>query len=70
MKEIQTIIVESQANPAVDTDLFPQGAGLRFWTSSQPPDSSDLAWLMDSNIGQVYTQETFFEAGIRARCVR
>lgn len=68
MKEIQTLVVETQTNPALDTELFSEAAGLRFWTSSQPPEMSGFAWLFDSAIGHSYAQETAFE--VRARCVR
>ncbi len=68
MKEIQTLVVETRTNPAVDTTYFSEAEGLRFWTSSEVPGMSDHAWLFDSNVGHVYPQETSFQ--IRARCVR
>jgi hypothetical protein len=59
MKELQTIVDETQSNPAIDTTAFEgsppyHGAGGNFWSSSAVAGSeSQLAWVVDFTDGTV-----------------
>jgi hypothetical protein len=69
MKELQTIVDDSQTHPSIDTTAFPSTPADWFWSSSPLAGSSFGAWCV--NFGYGYTgngydvSNTFY-----VRCVR
>jgi hypothetical protein len=73
MKELQTIVDESQSNPAIDNRAFPDTPPAWFWSSSAAAGSSNRAWSVDFHSG--HTSESLLEFDsnqlrLYVRCVR
>ena len=68
IKELQTIVDDSQTNPSIDTTAFPSTPADWFWSSSPLAGSSSYAWSVHfydgvaSNFG---VSDTYY-----VRCVR
>jgi hypothetical protein len=75
MKELQTIVDEKRASPAIDPEIFPdlpQGTVDAFFrTSSLSAECADCAWLMRPD-GSVFETgiNTELDAHHYVRCVR
>lgn len=68
--ELQTIVDDSRANPAVDTLAFPESLSEPLWTSSLVSDaSSDYAWTVGFDNGAT-NGSSGLDAERRVRCVR
>jgi hypothetical protein len=65
--ELQTLIDETRANPAIDPEAFPDTASEYFWTSSMLPRFTNFAWTVYFGSGL----STFFDvSSVRwVRCV-
>jgi hypothetical protein len=68
MKELQTLIDESAADPAIDAAAFPGAPGESFWTGSPLAGSMAEAWFVNFYNGVAYT--SLVDHTYRARCVR
>jgi hypothetical protein len=68
IKELQTIVDESQTNPSIDTTAFPSTPAQSFWSSSPLAGSSSNAWLVDFSFG--YTNNNDVSSASLVRCVR
>jgi hypothetical protein len=72
--ELQTIVDETQENPAIDRDAFPNTPKMDsyFWTSSRqvkpPPPGGDFAWYVTFIHGHADTDPVTFQRYVR--CVR
>jgi hypothetical protein len=51
IKELQTIVDDSQTNPSIDTTAFPSTPADWFWSSSPLAGSSSVAWGVSFNDG-------------------
>jgi hypothetical protein len=76
MKEIQSIVDESQPSPAIDQELFPElpqgmAPGAVFRTSSVSAELPDLSWLMAPDGAVFYSRiDAGLDASHYVRCVR
>jgi len=68
IKELQTIVDDSQANPSIDTTAFPSTPANWFWSSSPLVGSSSNAWLVYFDYG--FTYLNFVSNTNYVRCVR
>ena len=68
IKELQTIVDDSQANPSIDTTAFPSTPANWFWSSSPLVGWSSFAWYVSFNYGSpnVYDVSSTY----LVRCVR
>jgi hypothetical protein len=68
VKELQTIVDDSQTNPSIDTTAFPSTLADWFWSSSPLAGSSSFAWGVSFNDGLTgyYAMSTKYNV----RCVR
>jgi hypothetical protein len=68
IKELQTIVDDSQTNPAIDTTAFPSTPSDFFWSSSLLAGSSSVAWIVyffAGVTGGLDVSKTYY-----VRCVR
>jgi hypothetical protein len=66
--ELQTLVDETRANPAIDPKAFPGTPALKFWSTSTSVVSNGSAWMTDFASGITLTAEkTELQY---ARCVR
>jgi hypothetical protein len=68
VKELQTIVDDSQRDPSIDTTAFPWTPAIFFWSSSPVAGSSSLAWTVTFDDG--YTSDYGVSNPINVRCVR
>jgi hypothetical protein len=68
MKELQTIIDESRADPAVDQTLFPETASEGFWAATPLADTPSAAWFVSFAAGIAYNSRV--DHLYNVRCVR
>ncbi len=68
MSELQSIIDESQADPAVDTAAFPSTPSEGFWAATPLAGSTTAAWFVSFLEGIAYN--AVLENPQRVRCVR
>jgi len=68
MKELQTLIDESRADPALDPTLFPDAASEGFWTATPLAGTPGSAWFVDFFSGVAYN--AVVDHPYRVRCVR
>lgn len=68
IQELQTIVDESNVDPAIDTTAFPNTLSSVFWSSSPHADDSSSAWYVTFGYGEVHYD--FVGAADRVRCVR
>jgi hypothetical protein len=68
MKELQTIVLEEHADPAIDTQVFPDTPSEQFWTSSRLAVDAEQAWFVLFYDG--YALYTDANTPYRVRCVR
>jgi hypothetical protein len=69
MKELQTILDESEMGPAVDQNYFPSTPSGLFWTSSMDATSAAKAWVVDFNVGGTASSDLTTTMAY-VRCVR
>ncbi|MCI5180337.1 MAG: DUF1566 domain-containing protein [Candidatus Electrothrix sp. AW3_4] len=55
--ELQSIVDYHQYSPSIDTDVFPQVLGGRFWTATTSPDNVTSAYTVDFTGGRVSTAD-------------
>ncbi len=68
MKELQTIVDDSQKAPAIDSVAFPNTPiDVPYWTSTAVSWQSGYAWYVLFNVGQ--SNHTAVNASYRVRCV-
>ena len=67
-KELQTIVDDSQTNPAIDTTVFPSTPSDYFWSSSPLAGSSSNAWVVYFDYGHGYNRVV--SSPYLVRCVR
>lgn len=68
MQELQTVVDESRANPAIDPVVFPATPGEGFWSATRWAGTPQLAWRVDFERGSAaYDTATI---SYRVRCVR
>ena len=67
-KELQTIVDDSQTNPAIDSKAFPSTPASFFWSASSLVGSSSNAWSVDFSYGSTYNYDEF--SSYFVRCVR
>jgi hypothetical protein len=67
-KELQTIVDESQGNPAIDQTAFPNTPTAALWTSSLVAGNMGSAWVVAFDTGGVYNDPLTDTPGVR--CVR
>jgi formylglycine-generating enzyme required for sulfatase activity len=67
-KELQTIVDDSQTNPAVDLNAFPSTPADWFWSSSPLAGSPSNAWGVDFGIGYAFNYDITNAKYVR--CVR
>ena len=68
LKELQTIVDYSRADPAIDPTAFPATPSGYFWTSSPAAGSATLKWIVsfiNGSTNRISSTGTF-----RVRCVR
>ena len=68
MKELQTLVDDTQLSPAIDTTAFPNATAEAFWTSTLLAGSSSLAYNVDFTDGK--TNAVSRSISSRVRCVR
>ena len=68
VKELQTIVDDSQTNPSIDTTAFPSTPPSYFWSSSPFAGSSSLAWNVYFSNG--ITNYNAVSDTYNVRCVR
>jgi hypothetical protein len=68
MKELQTLVDESRASPAIDAQAFPGAPGEGFWAATLLADSANSAWFVSFDEGIAYNALTTHL--YRYRCVR
>jgi hypothetical protein len=68
IKELQTIVDDSQANPSIDTTAFPSTPTSWFWSSSPLAGSPSLAWWVNFFYGD--TLHVDVSNSYYVRCVR
>jgi hypothetical protein len=68
MKELQTLVDEARASPAIDTQAFPDTPGEGFWAATPLVDSATSAWFVSFDEGIAYNALTTHP--YRYRCVR
>ena len=68
IKELQTIVDDSQTNPSIDTTAFPSTPADVFWSSSPLAGSSSYAWYVYFYLG--YTDYGDVFGAVNVRCVR
>jgi hypothetical protein len=68
IKELQTIVDDSQANPAIDQTAFPSTPADWFWSSSPLAGSSSVAWGVYFNSGDTDYGDVSYTNYVR--CVR
>jgi hypothetical protein len=68
VKELQTVVDESQSSPSIDLNAFPSTPSDWFWSSSPLAGSSSTAWLVHFYDGNT----TYDDAALTmyVRCVR
>ncbi len=52
-KELETLLIENAANPALDVTAFPNTPNELFWSSTPYSGDSDGAWVVDFSVGVV-----------------
>ena len=67
-KELQTLIDESRADPAIDPDAFPETPADSFWAASPLAGQDGFAWFVSFHSGVAYNSP--IESPHRVRCVR
>ena len=70
IKELQTIVDDSQTNPSIDTTAFPSTPADWFWSSSPLAGSSSSAWAVDIGNGYADNLNLAVPASGLVRCVR
>jgi hypothetical protein len=68
MKELQSIVDVTRADPALDPAAFPGAGSFPLWTSSPLAGSTTDAWSVDFYLGAAATTDR--GSTFRARCVR
>ncbi len=68
MKELQTIVDESQITPCIDTTAFTDALANQYWTSSPRLNIASHAWLIRFDIGDTNSDDVL--SIHRVRCVR
>jgi len=68
IKELQTIVDDSQTKPSIDTTAFPSTPADWFWSSSPLAGSSSYAWYVYFYLG--YTDYGDVFGAVNVRCVR
>lgn len=68
IKELQTLVDDSRANPAVDATVFADAGGSNWWSSSVSGDDATLAWGLEFYAGDVISRSV--TASLTVRCVR
>jgi hypothetical protein len=68
MKELQTIVDDSRANPSIDPMSFPSAPVEFFWSSSPVAGFLGGAWVVDFKFGSTVNYEV--SLSIDVRCVR
>jgi hypothetical protein len=68
VKELQTIVDDSRADPAIDVAAFPDTPSIAFWSSSPLLGSPSYAWNVYFYTGGTYT--FYVESPFAVRCVR
>jgi hypothetical protein len=68
MKELQTLVDESHAAPAIDTAAFPDTPAEGFWAATPLVDAPTSAWFVSFDEGIAYNALTTHQ--YRYRCVR
>ncbi len=68
MKELQTLVDESRASPAIDTQAFPDTPAEGFWAATPLVGSTTSAWFVSFDEGIAYNALTTHL--YRYRCVR
>jgi hypothetical protein len=68
VKELQTIIDDTNTNPAIDPTAFPNTPNVTFWTSSRLAGSPSNAWDVFFDYGNTGYADVAIP--IRVRCVR
>ncbi|MEA2697416.1 MAG: hypothetical protein QOI66_1687 [Myxococcales bacterium] len=68
VKELQTLIDESRADPAIDQAAFPDTPSESFWASTPLAGQPGFAWFVSFHNGVAYNSPT--ESPHRVRCVR
>ena len=67
--ELVSIVDFTRADPAIDTDAFPDTPGLPFWTSQVDSANSGLAWYVYFKNGGAYNGNDVTDVQ-QVRCVR
>jgi hypothetical protein len=68
MKELQTIVDDSRADPAIDVVAFPDTPSESFWTATPFAPIPGSAWRTSFQRG--YTYDSMEDSTYRVRCVR
>jgi hypothetical protein len=68
MKELQTLIDENAADPAIDAAAFPDTPSESFWTATPLAADATESWFVNFYNGVAYT--SVVDRMYRARCVR
>jgi hypothetical protein len=68
MKELQSLVDEARADPALDPTAFPDTPPDSFWTSTRVAGTTDSAWRVSFSQGYAYDENVMY--AYRARCVR
>jgi hypothetical protein len=68
VKELQSIVDYGRVSPAIDTTYFPNAQSNGYWSSTTYADSTDFAWFVNFNYGDVYFVDktsTFYVRPVR-----
>jgi hypothetical protein len=68
MKELQSLVDDRQASPAIDPVAFPDSPGDPFWSGTPVAGTTASAWRVSFEHG--YTYDALVTYQYRARCVR
>ena len=68
LEELRTIVDPTQANPSIDSTVFPSTPADRFWSSSPVAPAPSNAWAVFFDSGQAYSLDVSLTSYVR--CVR
>ncbi len=53
VQELRTLIARNCADPAINTDVFPNAPAWFFWSATEYKDNPDYAWQIDFKTGEI-----------------
>ena len=68
VKELATLVQSVNANPAIDTTLFPGSLWSNYWSSTTDASNTGFAWYVDFSYGVVGNYSKSGSYAVRAVC--